>query len=64
MEKQGDFIILKPLFEVYFKILEPFYMEIYSMLLKYHKQDFKETIELAAKINMPIPNIYYQLINK
>lgn len=63
IKNQGDFIILKPLFEAYFKIREPFYMEIYSMLLKYHRQDFKETINLAAKINMPIPNIYYQLIN-
>ncbi len=62
IENQGDFIILKPLFETYFKILEPFYMNIYSELIKYHHQDFKETINLAAKINMPIPNIYYQLI--
>lgn len=64
IEEQGSFIILNPLFESYFKMLEPFYMEIYSMLLEYHKQDFKETIKLAAKINMPISDIYYQLINK
>ena len=36
-------------------------MGIYAELTQYHKQDFKETIELSAKINMPIPNIYYQL---
>lgn len=64
IENQGDFIILKSLFETYFKMLEPFYMNIYSELTKYHQQDFKETIELSAKINVPIPNIYYQLINK
>lgn len=64
IKDRGDFVVLKPLFEAYFKTLEPFYIEIYSMLIKYHKQDFKETIELAAKINMPIPNIYYQLVNK
>jgi len=60
---QGDFIVLKPLFETYFKMLESFYINIYSELTKHHQQDFKETIELAEKINMPIPNIYYQLIN-
>ena len=62
IKKQGDFIILKPLIETYFKMLEPFYMDIYVELTKYHKQDFKETIELAAKINMAIPNIYYKLV--
>ncbi len=62
IKKQGDFIILKPLIETYFKMLEPFYMNIYAELTKYHKQDFKETIELATKINMAIPNIYYKLV--
>ena len=62
IKEQGDFIILKPLFETYFKMLEPFYMGIYAELTEHHKQDFKETIELAAKINMPIPNIYYKLV--
>lgn len=62
INEQGDFIVLKPLFEAYFKILEPFYMNIYSELTKYHQQDFKETIELSEKINMPIPNIYYKLV--
>ena len=42
-------------------MLEPFYMRIYAELTEHHKQDFKETIKLAAKINMPIPNIYYKL---
>ena len=40
------------------------YMNIYAELTKYHKQDFKETIELAAKINMAIPNIYYKLLDQ
>ena len=62
IKKQGDFIILKPLIETYFKMLEPFYMDIYAELTNYHKQDFKETIELATRINMPIPDIYYKLI--
>ena len=53
---------MKPLIETYFKMLEPFYMNIYAELTKYHKQDFKETNELAAKINMAIPNIYYELV--
>ena len=61
IKTQGYFIILKPLFETYFKMIEPFYMGIYAELTQYHKQDFKETIELSSKINMPIPNIYYQL---
>lgn len=43
-------------------MLEPFYMNIYAELTQYHKKDFKETIELATKINMAIPNIYYKLI--
>lgn len=64
IKKQGEFIIIKPLFETYFKMLEPFYMNIYAELTKYHKQDFKETIELAAKINMAIPNIYYKLLDQ
>lgn len=62
IKKQGDFIILKPLIETYFKMLEPFYMNIYAELTPYHKKDFKETIELATKINMVIPNIYYKLV--
>lgn len=62
IKEQGDFIILKPLFETYFKMLEPFYMGIYAELTEYHKKDFKETIELATKINMAIPNIYYKLV--
>lgn len=64
IKKQGEFIIIKPLFETYFKMLEPFYMNIYAELTKYHRQDFKETIELAAKINMAIPNIYYKLLDQ
>lgn len=42
-------------------MLEPFYMYIYAELTQYHKQDFRETIELAAEANVPIPNIYYKL---
>ncbi|MCM1003062.1 MAG: hypothetical protein NC408_01830 [Candidatus Gastranaerophilales bacterium] len=61
IEIQGDYIVLKPLFEAYFKMLEPFYMNIYSELIKYHQQDFRDTIELAVKIHMTIPNIYYKL---
>lgn len=61
IKDQGNFIVLKPLFEAYFKRLEPFYMEIYSMLLKYHKQDFQKTIKLTKNLNMKIPNIYYNL---
>ncbi len=64
IKEQGDFIILKPLFETYFKMLEPFYMNIYAELTQYHKKDFKETIELATKINMAIPNIYYKLLDQ
>ena len=62
IKEQGEFIIIKPLFETYFKVLEPFYMNIYAELTQYHKKDFKETIELATRINMVIPNIYYKLV--
>lgn len=61
IKEQGDFIILKPLLETYFKMLEPFYMGIYAELTQYHKQDFRETIELSAKMHVAIPNIYFQL---
>ena len=61
IKEQGDFIILKPLFETYFKMLEPFYMNIYAELTQYHKQDFRETIELSTKMHVVIPNIYFQL---
>ena len=63
IKEQGDFIILKPLFETYFKMLEPFYMGIYAELTVYHEKDFKETIKLAAEVNVQIPNIYYKLIS-
>ena len=63
IKEQGDFIILKPLFETYFKMLEPFYMGIYAELTEYHEKDFKETIKLAAEVNVQIPNIYYKLIS-
>ena len=61
IKEQGDFIILKPLFETYFKMLEPFYMNIYAELTQYHKQDFRETIEFSTKMHVAIPNIYFQL---
>ncbi len=63
IKEQGDFIILKPLFETYFKMLEPFYMGIYAELTESHTKDFKETIKLAAEVNVQIPNIYYKLIS-
>ena len=42
-------------------MLEPFYMNIYAELTQYHKQDFRETIELSTKMHVAIPNIYFQL---
>lgn len=42
-------------------MLEPFYMGIYAELTQYHKQDFRETIELSTKMHVAIPNIYFQL---
>lgn len=53
---------MKPLFETYFKMLEPFYLGIYAELTQYHKQDFRETIELSTKMHVAIPNIYFQMV--
>lgn len=61
---QGSFIQIKPLFEKYFKLIESFYMNIYTKLIQYHQDDFKETIQFASQTNMAIPSIYYQFISK
>ncbi len=62
IKEQGKFIALKPLFENYLKILEPFYMNIYSEIIQYHKNDFKETIMLAKEIDMKLPEIYFKIV--
>lgn len=61
IQEQGKFVTIIPLLENYFKQLEPFYMEIYSKIIEFHQEDFKETIELASKIGMVIPKLYYRL---
>lgn len=62
INESGLFIELKPLFEQYFKMLEPFYMDIYTNLVKYHQEDFKETLTKAKEIDMFMPPIYYKLV--
>ena len=64
IQEQGQFVTIMPLIENYFKQLEPFYMEIYSKLIKFHQDDFKETIKLASEIGMSLPNIYFKLVYK
>ena len=46
----------------YFKMLEPFYKDIYTDLVKYHQEDFKETLAKGREINMFMPPIYYKLV--
>ncbi len=62
INNQSGFVILRPLFQNYFRALEPFYNNIYSQLIEFHKQDFKETAKLAQEINMLIPNFYNKFI--
>lgn len=64
IQEQGKFVTIIPLIENYFKQLEPFYMEIYSKIIEFHQEDFKETIKLASEIGMALPNIYFKLAYK
>lgn len=64
IQEQEKFVTIIPLIENYFKRLEPFYMEIYSKIIEFHQEDFKETIKLASEIGMSLPNIYLKLADK
>lgn len=64
IQEQEKFVTIIPLIENYFKRLEPFYMEIYSKIIEFHQEDFKETIKLASEIGMSLPNIYLKLAYK
>lgn len=64
IQEQGKFVTIIPLIENYFKRLEPFYMEIYSKIREFHREDFKETIKLASEIGLALPNIYFKLAYK
>lgn len=64
IQEQGKFVTIIPLIENYFKRLEPFYMEIYSKIREFHREDFKETIKLASEVGMALPNIYFKLAYK
>ena len=64
LQAQGKFVTIIPLIENYFKRLEPFYMEIYSKIREFHREDFKETIKLASEIGRALPNIYFKLAYK
>ena len=64
IQEQEKFVTIIPLIENYFKRLEPFYMEIYSKIIEFHQEDFKETIKLASEIGMALPNIYFKLAYK
>lgn len=61
IQEQGKFVTIIPLIENYFKQLEPFYMEIYSKIIEFHQEDFKETMQLASEIGMSVPKLYYRL---
>lgn len=64
IQEQVKFVTIIPLIENYFKQLEPFYMEIYSKIIEFHQEDFKETIKIASEIGMSLPNIYFKLVYK
>ena len=64
IQGQEKFVIIMPLIESYFKQLEPFYMEIYSKLIEFHREDFKETIKLASEIGMPLTDFYFKSVCK
>lgn len=64
IQEQGKFVTIIPLIENYFKQLEPFYMEIYSKIIEFHQEDFKETMQLASEMGMFVPDIYLKLLCK
>ena len=64
IQEQGKFVTIIPLIENYFKQLEPFYMEIYSKIIEFHQEDFKETMQLASEMGMSVPDIYLKLLCK
>lgn len=64
IQEQGKFVTIIPLLENYFKQLEPFYMEIYSKIIEFHQEDFKETMQLASEMGMSVPDIYLKLLCK
>ena len=64
IQEQEKFVTIIPLIENYFKRLEPFYMEIYSKIIEFHQEDFKETMQLASEMGMFVPDIYLKLLCK
>lgn len=64
IQEQGKFVTIIPLIENYFKQLEPFYMEIYSKIIEFHQEDFKETMQLASEMGMSVSDIYLKLLCK
>ena len=57
MQQCGDEIVLKTLCEDYFKLLESFYMWLYSELKEFHKEDLIERKQLAAECGVHIIDI-------
>ncbi len=64
INEQDEYIPIKPLFQRYFKLLEPFYLNIFTILVKHHQSDFIETYNMAAKIKMAIPAQYEKFIRR
>lgn len=57
----GENVSLKNLFETYFEITNNFYNWLYPELLKWHKQDALETINIASKLKETLPKIYFDI---
>ncbi len=53
IEENKEGIIIKPLFESYFKSLEAFYTPFYKELGNFHQEDLAERNKLAARFGIP-----------
>ena len=63
MEKSGQYVYLDNLFAVYISQINLFYNWLYNELIKYHREDILSTIEIANKLNIRLPHIYYKIAN-
>jgi len=60
IEQSGNEIILENLCAEYFKLQECFFNWLISEIKNFHKEDFKETIQLASKTDIKLSPLYYK----
>lgn len=63
MQDSGQYIYLDNLFKTYISQINSFYGWLYNELIKYHNKDILQTIDIAEKLRIRLPNIYYKVAN-